>query len=82
MSQTNYKYPKIKIYSRDPAQPPVGANTIVEMNGVQLPMVNYVKVEFHARRVTKVLIEMYAHVAIDSMGELTSEIIELTPKGR
>lgn len=78
MSQT--KFPVIRIRSKNAESAPTGANTIVELDGQPLPMVSFIKVECHARRMTKVMIEMYAHVEIDTMGELTTEIVELVPK--
>jgi hypothetical protein len=80
MSQT--KYPKVTIRSRNPDLPPTGSNTIVELDGKPLPMATYVKCEFHARRVTKVLIEMYAHVEIDTLGELSTQVVELKRNDR
>lgn len=39
-----------------------GANTQILLNGKPLNGVNFLKLEFHPRRVTKVLIEMYVEV--------------------
>lgn len=77
MSQS--QYPTIRIYSKDSNVAPTGANTVVELNGEKLTTASFVKVEFHARRVTKVLIELYAHVEVDTIGELTTRVLELKP---
>lgn len=78
MSQT--KYPIVKIRSKNPDLPPTGANTLVEIDGEPFPTACFVKVECHARRMTKVTIEMYAHAEIETMGDLTTKVIPLVPK--
>jgi len=59
MSQA--KLHKLSIKQRKPGIS-VGANTIVELDGKPLPYVHFLKLEFHSRRVTKVLMEMYVEV--------------------
>lgn len=78
MSQT--KFPVLKIRSKDLSKPPMGANIEATLDGVPLNTASFIKIECHARRVTKVLVEMYAHVELDVMGDLTSKVIDLVPK--
>lgn len=80
MSQPKSKFPTVKIYPKDPSLSPTGANTVVEIDGVKIPYASFVKVECHSRRVTKVVLEMFAHVEIETMGDLTTQVINLVPK--
>lgn len=79
MSQTA-KYPTLKVRPKDPNGAPTGANTVVELDGVPLKTASFVKIELHARRVHKVLIELYTHVDIEVMGELTTKSVDLAKK--
>lgn len=63
MSQT--KFPVVRIRAKDPTRPPTGSNVTVELDGKPLNTAFFVKAQLHSRRVTKVLIEMYAHVDMD-----------------
>lgn len=63
MSQT--KFPVLKIRNKNPGTISTGANTEVELDGKKLPMLSFLKLEFHSRRVTKVTMEMYVDVDIE-----------------
>ena len=78
MSQS--KYHTIKVKSKDPSQPPTGANTVVELDGKPLKYASFIKIECSARKVTKVLIELYAHAEIDTLGELETRVLPLKGK--
>lgn len=73
------KYPIITVKAKDPSKPPTGANTVVLLDGKPIPMAHFVKVECHARRITKVVLEIFAHAEIETMGEFTTRIIPLKP---
>ncbi len=64
MSQTP-KYPVLKIRNKAPGTCSTGANTVVELDGKKLPMLSFLKLEFHSRRVTKVTMEMFVDVDIE-----------------
>ena len=74
---TRVKYPTITIKAKNPELPPTGANTIVLLDGKPVPMAHFVKVECHARRVTKVVLELFAHVEIETMGDFHTKVIPL-----
>lgn len=78
MSQS--KYSTLKVSSKDPSLPPTGANTKIEIDGVPMKMVTFVKVEASSRKMTKILIEMFAHVELDVMGEFQTKIVDLHQK--
>lgn len=74
------KYPVLKVRSKNPDEAPTGANVIAELDGVPLNYASFIKVELHARRVHKVLIELYAHVDLEVMGDIHTKMIDLVPK--
>lgn len=78
MSQSKTQYPVLTLRCKDLSRPPTGANLLVELDGVALRTASYVKVACHARKLTKVTIEMYAHVDIETIGELSTTNIDLT----
>lgn len=63
MSQTTY--PVLKIRNKNPGSCSVGANTEVTLDGKKIPNLSFLKLEFHARKVTKVTMEMYVDVDIE-----------------
>lgn len=70
MSQT--KLHKLTIKSKEPGEVSKGANTEVYLDGKPLKMVRFLKLEFHARRVTKVQLEMFVdldEVEVDTILE-------------
>lgn len=64
MSQT--KYPVLKIRNKNPGTVSTGANTEVTLDGKKLPNLSFLKLEFHSRKVTKVTMEMYVDVDIET----------------
>ena len=78
MSQS-VKYPVLKVYNKNPGSISTGANTVVELDGKKLPMVHFLKMEFHARRVTKVTMEMYVDADIEvEPGDPTVTVKKIT----
>lgn len=80
MSQS--KYPTLKIKTKNPDGPPTGANVLVELDGVPLRTANFVKIECHARRVHRITLELYSHVEVDVIGDITTKVIPLTAKNK
>lgn len=73
MSQT--KFPVLKIRNKAPGTISTGANTQVELDGMKLPTLSFLKLEFHARKVTKVTMELYVDVDIEvEPGDATATI--------
>jgi hypothetical protein len=65
MSQS--KYPKLSVRNRpgSEGQITVGANTLVELNGQPLGNVSFIKIEIGAKRVAKVMMEMFVELDIE-----------------
>lgn len=68
MSKT--KPAKLKIYNREPGNISTGANTVVELNGQQLPLVSFLKLEFKPAKVAKITLEMLVDVDVEVESEL------------
>jgi hypothetical protein len=77
MSQTK-KVSKITIRNKHPDSVSTGANTEILLNGMPLPSVSFVKIEIKAKKIAKVMLEMYANVEIDLSTH--PELREVTPK--
>ncbi|HLD91664.1 MAG TPA: hypothetical protein VI911_11755 [Patescibacteria group bacterium] len=65
MSQTN-KVHKLTIKNKAPGQISAGYNTEVFLDDRPL-MAKFLKLEFHAKRVVKIQMEIYADVEIDGI---------------
>lgn len=63
MSQT--KFPVLKVRNKYPGTLSTGANTEVELDGIKLPTLSFLKLEFHSRKVTKVTMEMFVAVDVE-----------------
>lgn len=62
------KFHKLKVYSSEPNQVSKGSNTKVELDGNPVKGVSFLKVEFDARKVTKVTMDLYvSEIAIDDV---------------
>lgn len=65
MSQSNKGgVPTLKIKTREPGKISTGANTLVYLDDKLLPA-SFLKIEFNAKKLTKVLIEMYVNVDVE-----------------
>lgn len=66
-SSPKSKYPKITIRNREGAEGKlsVGANMEILLDGKRLGSAYFCKFEVHAKKIAKVMIEMYAEVEID-----------------
>lgn len=73
MSQTK-KVDKLTIRPKDSSENTIstGANTEILLNGVPLKGVTFIKCEWKAKGVCKVMMEMYAQVDIETNVELST----------
>jgi len=65
MSQTLLKPAKIRVYNRSQDQLSTGTNTSIELNGMPLKGVTFLKIEIKPHKIAKVTIEMC--VSIDDL---------------
>ena len=61
MSQTNNKYPVLKIRNKQPGIT-TGANVDVTLDGQPLKNLSFLKLEIKAHKVAKVMMEMYVEI--------------------
>lgn len=61
MSQT--KKPRLSIRTRGPGIS-TGANTVVLLDGVEIPYISFLKLEFKPKKVTKIVMEILADVDV------------------
>lgn len=76
MSQTN-KIPVLKVRNKVPGIS-TGANTIVELDGVPLKTLSFLKLEFNSRKTTKVTMEMYVDVDVEIVPEEIAGVMKKT----
>lgn len=74
------KYPTLVLRTKDRTKPPVGANVELLVDGKRIPYACAVKFEAHARKISKITIEMYGYAEIEAMGDLYTHIIPLKGK--
>lgn len=62
MSQT--KKPRLTIRTRGQGIS-TGANTVVMLDGVEIPYISFLKLEFKPKKVTKIIMEILADVDVE-----------------
>lgn len=80
MSQSKSRVNKIQVRNRPGAEGKitVGANTEILLNGERVRGANFIKIEIGAKKVARVMIELYAEVEVDS-NFLLKEKVQVKP---